>query len=135
MKAPENTHTLLQQLMGTMQSFMEERTCKELVSTLHSLQTSLLTTFATQRDVLSDEHSPSSSEDDDEPSIPRKKRRLADNLDAVDSVGDAINNLLSTDSLKSDATAKPVHYYRKSQTNLIVMKAVAQTLTKIWRQY
>ena len=109
-KAPENTNTLLQQLMGTMQSFMEEnkKEKSELVSTLHSLQTSLLTTFATPRDALSDEHSPSSSEDDDEPSIPRKKRRLSDNSDAVDSVGDAINNLLSTDSLKSDATAKPV---------------------------
>ena len=109
-KAPENTNTLLQQLMGTMQSFMEEnkREKSELVSTLHSLQKSLLTTFAPERDELSDEHSPSSSEDDDEPSIPTKKRPLSGNSDAFDSIGDAINNLLSTDSLKSDATAKPV---------------------------
>ena len=41
----------------------------ELVSSLHSLQTSLLTTFATQCDALSTEHSPSSSEGDAEPSI------------------------------------------------------------------
>ena len=36
MKAPENTNTLLQQLMGTMQSFMEEnkKEKSELVSTL-----------------------------------------------------------------------------------------------------
>ena len=67
--APENTNTPLQQLMGTMQSFMEEnkKEKSELVSTLHSLQTSLLTTITAQRDALSDEHSPSSSEDDDEP--------------------------------------------------------------------
>lgn len=71
MSAPENTNTLLQQLMGTMQSFMEEnkKEKSELVSTLNSLQTSLLTTITAQRDALSDEHSPSSSEDDDEPSI------------------------------------------------------------------
>ena len=93
-KAPENTNTLLQQLMGTMQSFMEEnkKEKSELVSTLPPSVMRLA----------------SSSEDDDEPSIPRKKRRLSDNSDAANSVGDAINDLLSTDSLKSDASAKPV---------------------------
>lgn len=60
--------------MGAMQSFMEEKKREkcELAGTLHSLQVSLLKTFATESDDLSDEHPSSSSGDDDEPSIPRE---------------------------------------------------------------
>ena len=131
-KAPENTNTLLQQLMGTMQSFMEEnkKEKSELVSTLHSLQTLLLTTFVPEHDVLSHEHSPSSSEDDDEPSIPTKKWRLSNNSDSVDSIGDAINNLLSTDSLKSDTTAKPVSLLQEIANDFICDESSGSDINK-----